>query len=124
MIPRLLIVEDDPELQELYTTMLDGLECEISRVFDGGEALKKIDEVRPDLLILDIILDGLMGDVLFRQIRQMPRYAGLPIVVVSVLSADRCRELLDLDDKTIFLRKPFRRGQLLDAVRIGLSIRT
>jgi len=124
MIPRLLIVEDDPELQELYTTMLDSLECEISRAFDGGEALEKMDEARPDLLILDIILDELMGDVLFRQIRQMPRYAGLPIVVVSVLSADRCRELLDLDDKTIFLRKPFQRGQLLEAVRTGLSIQT
>ena len=124
MIPCLLIVEDDPELQELYTTMLDGLECEIVQAYDGGEALEKMAETRPDLLILDIILDEVMGDVLYQQLRQMPHYARLPVIVVSVLSADRCRDLLEPDDRTIFLRKPFRHEQLLEAVRAGLSIKT
>ncbi|MGD8624163.1 MAG: response regulator [Anaerolineae bacterium] len=122
MIPRLLIVEDDPELQELYVTMLEGLECEIVPAYDGQEALAKIDDARPDLLILDILLDELMGDALFQQLRQDPRYARLPVVVISVLSAHRCRELFDFDDIVVFLRKPFRREQLLEAVRAGLSI--
>jgi CheY-like chemotaxis protein len=122
VIPRLLIVEDDPELQELYVTMLEGLECEIVPAYDGQEALAKIDDARPDLLILDILLDELMGDALFQQLRQDPRYARLPVVVISVLSAHRCRELFDFDDIVVFLRKPFRREQLLEAVRAGLSI--
>jgi hypothetical protein len=40
-----------------------------------------------------------------------------------VLSADLCRDLLDLDDRTVFLRKPFRREQLLAAIRGGLSVK-
>jgi CheY-like chemotaxis protein len=122
VIPRLLIVEDDLELQELYVTMLEGLECEIVPAFDGREALAKIDHACPDLLILDILLDELTGDALFHQLRQDPRYVRLPVVVVSVLSPHRCRELFDFDDIVVFLRKPFRREQLLAAVRAGLSM--
>jgi CheY-like chemotaxis protein len=113
---RILIVEDDLELQELYGMMLEGLGFELIRALDGQEALEKLSGSLPNLVILDILLDKVMGNEVFEQMRQVPRYARIPVVVASVLSADRCEDLMVMDDRTFFLRKPFRRDELLEAV--------
>lgn len=123
MKKRLLIVEDDPELHELYAAMLDTLGCEIVPAYSADEAKQRLEEALPDLIVLDILLGEIMGDTIFRQARQDPRTTGLPVIIVSVLSAERCKSLLELDDRTFFLRKPFRRGQLLEAVQWGLARR-
>jgi CheY-like chemotaxis protein len=122
MSGRILIVEDDEELQELYLNMLDEVECEIVQAYDGVEALEKLAAGAPDVIILDIILDEMMGDELFIRIKQDSQYADVPIIVVSVLPIERCRHLLAMDPRTIFLRKPFRRGELLEAVRKGCTL--
>jgi CheY-like chemotaxis protein len=118
---RILIVEDDVELQELYAMMLEGLGCELVRAFDGQEALDKLTDPLPDLVILDILMDRVMGDEVFAQMRQSRRGAEIPVIVVSVLSADRCENLMNLDERTYFLRKPFGREDLLGAVRVALT---
>jgi CheY-like chemotaxis protein len=121
MTKTLLIVEDDPELQELYLTMLEDQDYRIMCAVDGGEALEKVRREPPDLILLDIILDEMMGDELFLKLKQEPRTAGTPVVLVTVLPAERCRRLLEIDPGTRFLRKPFRRSQLLEVVRQGLT---
>lgn len=120
MTRRILIVEDDLELQELYAMMLEGLGFELVRALDGQEALEKLADLLPDLVILDILLDKVMGNEVFAQMRQEPRYAGVPVIVVSVLSADRCEDLMEMDGRTFFLRKPFRKEDLLEVVRSAL----
>ena len=124
MTQRVLIVEDDVELQELYTLMLEGLGGELVRASDGQEALAKMADPLPDLVILDILLDNVMGHEVFAEMRQNVRYAQIPVIVVSVLSADRCEDLMRMDERTSFLRKPFRREQLLEAVREALDNKT
>ena len=106
MTQRILIVEDDLELQELYTMMLEGLDLELVRALDGQDALEKLAQGLPDLVILDILLDKVMGNEVFRLMRQEPRYASVPVIVVSVLSADRCEDMMEMDSRTFFLRKP------------------
>lgn len=117
MMRRILIVEDDPELQELYGMMLEGLDCELVRAWDGQEALQKLIDPVPDLVILDILLDKAMGDEVFDRMRQETGHASIPVIVASVLSFDRCEDLMDMDERTFFLRKPFRREELLEMVR-------
>lgn len=112
------------ELQELYAMMLEGLGYELVPALDGQEALQALAGLRPDLVILDILLDKVMGNEIFEQMRQVPRLADIPVVVASVLSADRCEDLMRMDDRTCFLRKPFRREDLLEAVRGALASQT
>ena len=116
MSGKIMIVEDDEELQELYLTMLEEVDCQIVQAFDGVEAMQKLEETRPDVMLLDIILDEMMGDELYMRIKQDPRYAEIPIIIVSVLPVERCQRLLDMDSGTVFLRKPFQRQQLVDAM--------
>ena len=121
MTPILMIVEDDAELQELYGAMLEGLECELITVDNGVEALALLEATGPDVVILDILLDRMMGDEFYRRMRQDPRHVDTPVVVVSVLSRERCEEMLGMDSRTVFLRKPFRKRELVDAVMRGLG---
>ncbi|MGD9146107.1 MAG: response regulator [Anaerolineae bacterium] len=116
MSATIMIVEDDEELQELYLAMLGEIDYQIVQAFDGVEALQKLEETRPDVMLLDIILDEMMGDELYMRLKQDPRYAEIPVIIVSVLPVERCQRLLDMDSGTVFLRKPFQRQQLVDAV--------
>lgn len=120
MAPTVMIVEDDEELQEIYALMLEGTDCQILRAYDGVEALEKLEEVTPDLVVLDILMEEMMGDELFLAMKEQPRWADVPVVFASVLPRERCQALLDRDPRTIYLRKPFRREDLLGAVWAGL----
>jgi PAS domain S-box-containing protein len=73
------------------------------------------------LQTVDLILDEMMGDEFLLDIRRKSQYAHIPVIIVSVLPIERCQHLLDGDPKTVFLRKPFRRGQLLDTVERSLA---
>ena len=121
MTTRLMIVEDDPELQELYGHMLDGSGWELEQINDGALALARLQETVPDVLILDIILDEMAGDELYREMRRRPHLAHLPVIIASVLSAERCHALMQVDELTRFLRKPFQRQALLDTVSWALD---
>lgn len=122
MMPkRIMIVEDDEELQELYATMLEGVDCDIVRAYDGREALEKLKEATPDLIVLDILLDEMMGDEFFVEMKREPRFADIPVVLSTVLSAKRCQNLLDMDHRTVYLQKPFGKDQLLEVLRRHLE---
>lgn len=123
MTARILVVEDDMELQEIYASMLEGDDLQIVPAYDGVDALARLEEAGADLIVLDIILDVMMGDELYRRLQQDARFAEIPVVVVSALPEERCRRMLAFGPTTAFLRKPFRRKQLQEAVERGLGVR-
>lgn len=123
MTTKILLVEDDEELQEIYVSMLAAQDYQIVQAYDGVDALERLEETRADLIVLDIVLDEMMGDEFYTRIKQDARYADIPVVVVSVLSPERCQQMLESDPTTAFLRKPFGRGQLLEAIERGLGDR-
>jgi two-component system response regulator VicR len=118
---QILIVEDDRELQDLYATMLRGMDCDIVRAYDGGEALDKLGKEVPDLVILDILLDEMMGDQFFLKMKENPLYTDVPVIVASVLGLERCKNLFKVDPTTRHLRKPFKREQLITIVEACLG---
>jgi len=117
----ILIVEDDTELQDLYAAMLEHTDCRIAQAYDGLDAWDRLQETTPDLILLDIILGEMMGDEFFTRVKQEPASRDVPIAIVSVLAPEACRHLLAMDRRTMFLRKPFRKADLLDLVEKGLA---
>ncbi|MBN1135699.1 MAG: response regulator [Anaerolineae bacterium] len=117
----ILIVEDDPELHEMYAAMLEHTDCRIIRAHDGVDALDRLHETTPDLILLDIILGEMMGDDFFARVKQEPAYRDIPIAIISVLAPEAYRRLLEMDSRTLFLRKPFRKGELVDVVEKCLA---
>ena len=123
MTARILLVEDDVELQEIYVRMLSFNDYRIAQAYDGVDALELLEDAGADLIVLDIILDEMMGDDFYMRVKQDARFSAIPVVVVSALPAERCQLMLEMDPTTVFLRKPFGRRDLVQAIENGLEVR-
>lgn len=128
---RLLLVEDDRPLAELVRFHFDRAGYDVTRTGDGEEALILAEEVRPDLVILDWMIEGISGIEVCRRLRRRPSTANLPIIMLTARGEedDRVRGLeTGADD---YLTKPFspkelvaRAGAVLRRVRPALAAET
>jgi two-component system alkaline phosphatase synthesis response regulator PhoP len=108
---RILVVEDEPDLQALVCRILSEVGHTVDVANDGGEALRKIDESRPDLVVLDLMMPGVDGwEVLARlRTRQDP-----PPVVVLTAHADSQRFTRGVKEGAAgYVFKPFRFQELI-----------
>ena len=80
---KILIVEDDPDSREVTRINLQAWGYEVVEACDGREALEKIKETSPDLVLLDIQMPFLDGFAVLQQLRQDPRFATLPVAAVT-----------------------------------------
>lgn len=82
---KILLVEDDPFLVDIYSTKLKEADFEVDTAQDGEEALRKIKEIVFDLILLDIVLPTMNGWEILRSIRRSPGLEDLKVVVLSNL---------------------------------------
>lgn len=118
----LLIVEDDLEMQEFYKDMLQGEPFTITIVSNAEEGSKKIKEKIYDLVILDILMDGITGDRFFALLRRDNRYKTVPVIMASALDEKtfRCFQALG---NVSFLEKPFNKEMLLSEITLRFENR-
>src|SRR5687767_10395189 len=117
MTVRILVVDDEPQMQQLLRLALANRGYEVSVAADGAVALDLAATVRPDIVILDLGLPLVGGLDVCRRIRTWSR---VPIIVLSAREGDRDKvEALDLgaDD---YLTKPFSMEELLARLRVAL----
>lgn len=120
MRPKVLLVEDDPNLVELVRYNLDAAGFDVVTTPDGEEALVLAGEERPDAVILDWMIENLSGIEVCRRLRRAPATANLPILMLTARAeeADRVRGLeTGADD---YLTKPFSPRELVARVRAVL----
>lgn len=84
--PKIMIVDDTPENLELLEEMLFRKGYEVAAFPDGEMALKALDMVAPDLILLDILMPGMDGYALCGRIKENPATADVPILFVSALN--------------------------------------
>ncbi len=114
---RILVVDDEIEIQRALQRSLTAYGFEVFTVGSGEEALEAIPQHRPDLMLLDLGLPGISGLEVCKQVRAQ---SSLPIIVLSVKDAERDKVLaLDLgaDD---YVSKPFGINEVLARVRVAL----
>jgi two-component system phosphate regulon response regulator PhoB len=112
-VKRLLLVEDDRSLAELVTFHFDRAGWAVTRTGDGDEALILSEEMRPDLVLLDWMIEGVSGIEVCRRLRRRENSANVPIIMLTARGEeeDRIRGLeTGADD---YLTKPFSPKELL-----------
>jgi len=78
-----LVVDDEYDIRQLLSTMLTMMGYQSFVAQDGLEALEKILECKPDVLILDVMMPGMDGLTLCRKLRDTEATAALPIIMLS-----------------------------------------
>ncbi len=118
--PTILIVEDDENIQQLVGYNLVKAGFQVLYADNGEQALALVFREKPDLVILDIMLPGLDGREVCKNLRQDPRSRRLPIIMLTARSAeDEVSAGLDLgaDD---YITKPFSPKILVSRIKSAL----
>lgn len=101
----IMIVEDEQTFHDIYAEMLDNKNYKLIHVYDGDEALSKLEQEKPDLIILDIVLDMMTGDTFFLYLKSKPECADIPVVIVTNSSKHTYRSLWKIDPNLVILEK-------------------
>jgi len=82
---KILIIEDDSFLSEMYSTKLiqEGFETEIA--VDGEQGIDKIKNIKPDLVLLDIVLPKMDGFEILESVKKDPEFKNIPIILLTNL---------------------------------------
>jgi DNA-binding response OmpR family regulator len=90
---KILYVDDDVNLQTLMKGRLEACGFQVASVYDGDEAITTINQEKPDLIILDIMLPGAGGYELCMKIKQDKELASIPVLMFSARMGDIDRSL-------------------------------
>jgi CheY-like chemotaxis protein len=79
----ILIVDDDPDCRRPLATLLEHEGYRILQADDGLEGMQRLREAKVDLILLDMVMPGVDGIAMLQAIRKDPRYAGIPVLLVT-----------------------------------------
>lgn len=119
---KVLVVDDEEFNRELLEAILS-IQYDVLMACDGQEALKKVNQCPPDIILLDVMMPGIDGYEVCRQLKEEKETAIIPVVMVTALKEkeDRIRGLeAGADD---FLTKPIDRAEVLIRVKSLLRIK-
>jgi type IV pilus assembly protein PilB len=117
---RILVVDDDAALREILKDILVGERYDVTEATDGEEALAKVHQGRPDLIVTDLQMPNLDGLELLRKLRRDLSTCQIPVVFLTVIeSLDSEVQAMDMgaDD---YISKPVEKGRLLSRIRRSL----
>ncbi|ANK82995.1 MAG: hypothetical protein TEF_20965 [Rhizobiales bacterium NRL2] len=121
MNKRILVVEDNMLVQEVYASALQKLDCDIVTADDGHEAMALAEEERPDLIIMDIMLPGVSGLDLVQKMKADPKLADVPIIVVTTMATAGDQKMIRAAGADAYLPKPIQVDEFIEAVRRTLE---
>ena len=119
-----LIVDDNDQNLELLQAYMDDLDCAIRTARDGAEAIADVEQVLPDLVLLDVMMPRMSGFQVCERLKGSPKTRDVPIIMVTALNEvgdiERAVEA-GADD---FLTKPVNRLELLTRAKPLLRVRS
>jgi CheY-like chemotaxis protein len=120
---KVLIIEDIKEMIEFIRFILEGGGFDVVAAQGGQEGLDLVQVERPDLILLDLMMPGIGGWEVYRQLKADDELKDIPVIVVTARgeTADRVRGLhvARVDD---YIAKPFTGPELLDSINHVLGL--
>jgi DNA-binding response OmpR family regulator len=121
-MPHILVVDDERSINELIAVTLKQEGYEVSQAPDGKAAVRMAHELKPDLILLDMMMPGMTGIDVARTLHASPGTIHIPIIFVTALSEPRERvEGLAIPQAVDYVCKPFELQELVIRVRNALS---
>ncbi|MEN6425685.1 MAG: response regulator [Phycisphaerales bacterium] len=127
---RILIVDDDPDITEAMTVVLENKGYEVRSAPDSDEGLARLKEARPDLIILDVMMrTSQEGFEFAREIKQNAQFKDIPILMLTAVKQKKGLDFKPAagDEAWLpvqaFLDKPVKPDMLIEKVQDLLSAR-
>lgn len=114
---RILLADDSPQALRLAEQILTAQGFEVVSVTDGATALRRLDDVNPDLLITDVYLPTRNGFELARFLRSQEMYRQLPVIFAAAPADEFNEQDATNAGADLILHKPFEASALLSAVQ-------
>ena len=120
MAKKVLVIDDEPEMLNLIKFTLEHGGFEVSTCDNGRQAWDAITKVKPDLLILDVMLPGIDGYSLQLKISKDNATKSMPIIVLTALEPSKT--LFQKFTQVVgFMTKPFKTDELLEAAQSAVA---
>jgi len=122
MAKKILIVEDDKFLRELISQKLVREGYDIAEAIDGEKGIKAAREEKPDLILLDLILPGIDGFEVLTKIKEDPKVAQIPVIILSNLGQkDDIERGLKMGAIDYLIKAHFTPGEIIEKVKTSLK---
>lgn len=115
---KILLVEDEPFLTDIYTTKLEKSGYKVKLVTEGDKVLDALEEFKPNLLVLDIILPNLDGWEVLKKMREKEEFKKLPVIILSNLSQKQeVMKGLDLGATKYLIKAHYTPTELVEEIK-------
>jgi len=119
--PKILLVDDDPDLVEMYKDFLAPYHYRVEVAYNGEEALEKARSQTPDLMVLDVVMPRMNGYEVIGRLQESAQTCNIPLVILTAYGLDQKR-LNGLGHRLIpALHKPVSMNEFIGAVRDSLG---
>jgi len=124
---KILVVDDDPDMRLAIGSVLKSRSYEIVEARDGEEALARLKEEKPDLMLLDLLLPKMDGFAVVKELKNTEeRYPNIPILIISSVREEASHRRYELEvghelDVDEYIEKPIEPFILLERVQRLLS---
>jgi len=109
---KVLIIDDEPDIREIVRIYLSDEGYDVIEADNGHDGILKAQELKPDLIVLDIMMPGINGFEVAKHLKDDPNTQDIPIIILSVLAHDSQYRQGILD----YISKPFRQEELVNTI--------
>lgn len=114
---KILVADDDRNILYLISEVLAKGDYEVSQAVNGDHALKQVREAKPDLIVLDIMMPGLDGLKVLKELKSDPETRGIKVVVISARTKPEDVEMGMAQGADCYFTKPFKISDLTAKIR-------
>ncbi|MCK5671480.1 response regulator [Candidatus Bathyarchaeota archaeon] len=113
---KILIVEDELDIQKLVHRILTANGFEVFKASNGEEGLIKATTLKPDLIVMDLMMPGMSGLEVCRLLKKRQDTKDIPVIILSALNRPVDREYASDAGADKYISKPFQIDELLVAI--------
>jgi chemosensory pili system protein ChpA (sensor histidine kinase/response regulator) len=120
--PLIMVVDDSLTVRKITSRMLIRAGYKVVTATDGVDALEKLEEFTPDVMLLDIEMPRMDGFTLVRELRRDPKMQNLPIIMITSRTADKHRDYAMQLGVNTYLGKPYQEDELLQKIADFMAV--
>ena len=111
-----LVVDDEPDLRDLIALNIQSAGHRVRKAVDGASAVRAAHDETPNVIVLDVMMPGVDGFEMLRQLKADPRLTAVPVVMVTALDDPESRIRGGIEGALRYVTKPFTRRELIGAI--------